>query len=322
MEGEELPRVIDRPKEQKPFEEDDDEFGDAFPDERPTSPGQVRAATDKPTVAPPFDFNEFAKTSDSRLRTAATPATPAPPSTAMTKPPPRPLDSLLEFDDVEPDTDSDAPRPLPMRPPQVTLTNEDELESARLRSVLMPSEPPVPESALELVDERNTSVIPGAVRARGVTRDYEEGDPFGSSSSSATPPDDDMPTQMPAATDALSDMRDRYSVGDYSGALEVAEAWLARHPGDPEVTRYAERCRQTLLQMYSARVGPMDRIPVVMVPREQLRWLSIDHRAGFLLSHIDGVSSLEMILDVSGMPALDALRILYELSQQRVISFR
>jgi hypothetical protein len=59
-----------------------------------------------------------------------------------------------------------------------------------------------------------------------------------------------------------------------------------------------------------------------MVAREQLRWLSIDHRAGFLLSHVDGVSSLEMILDVSGMPLLDALKILAELQQQRVISFR
>jgi hypothetical protein len=84
----------------------------------------------------------------------------------------------------------------------------------------------------------------------------------------------------------------------------------------------AEECRTTLQQMYTARIGPMDRVPVVMVPREQLRWLSIDHRAGFLLSHIDGVSSLEMILDVSGMPTLDALKILCELAQQRVISFR
>ena len=31
---------------------------------------------------------------------------------------------------------------------------------------------------------------------------------------------------------------------------------------------------------------------------------------------------LETILDVSGMPPLDALRILCELSQQRIISFR
>ena len=42
--------------------------------------------------------------------------------------------------------------------------------------------------------------------------------------------------------------------------------------------------------------------PMVLVPRTQLRWLSIDHRAGFVLSLIDGSSTLEMILDVCGMP--------------------
>jgi hypothetical protein len=59
-----------------------------------------------------------------------------------------------------------------------------------------------------------------------------------------------------------------------------------------------------------------------MVPRDQLRWLSIDHKAGFVLSLVDGVSSLEMIIDVSGMPELDTLRILSELAQQRIISLR
>jgi hypothetical protein len=41
-----------------------------------------------------------------------------------------------------------------------------------------------------------------------------------------------------------------------------------------------------------------------------------------VLSHVDGNCSLEQILDVSGMPTLDTLRILYELLQQRVIGFR
>ena len=40
------------------------------------------------------------------------------------------------------------------------------------------------------------------------------------------------------------------------------------------------------------------------------------------LSLVDGISSLEMILDVSGMPSLDALRILFELVEQRIISLR
>src|SRR5439155_22020444 len=100
----------------------------------------------------------------------------------------------------------------------------------------------------------------------------------------------------------IREMRDRVSLGDYTGALEIAESILQIDPVNTDAIQCADECRMTLQQMYTARIGPMDRVPVVMVPREQLRWLSIDHRAGFLLSHIDGVSSLEMILDVSGMP--------------------
>lgn len=118
------------------------------------------------------------------------------------------------------------------------------------------------------------------------------------------------------------EMKDRVSLGDYSGALEIAEAILADVPGDAEAHACAESCRTVLRQMYATRIGPLDHVPTVAVPRDQLRWLSIDHKAGFVLSLVDGVSSLEMILDVSGMPELDALRILSELVQQRIISLK
>ncbi len=125
-----------------------------------------------------------------------------------------------------------------------------------------------------------------------------------------------------AAGDLLQEMRERFSLGDYSGALVMAESLLEEDPNHPEAQKYVASCRTVLEQMYTARIGPLDRVPFVAVPPEQLRWLSIDHRAGFVLSHVDGACSLEQILDVSGMPTLDALRILYELAQQRVIAFR
>lgn len=118
------------------------------------------------------------------------------------------------------------------------------------------------------------------------------------------------------------EMNDRVSVGDYSGALEIAEAILAEKPNDTAARACAENCRTVLRKMYAARIGPLDRVPSVAVARDQLRWLSIDHKAGFVLSLVDGVSSLEMIIDVSGMPELDTLRILSELAQQRIISLR
>jgi hypothetical protein len=71
--------------------------------------------------------------------------------------------------------------------------------------------------------------------------------------------------------------------------------------------------------MYLARLGSLKQIIRVAIAREQIRWLSLDHRAGFLLSLIDGTSSIEELLDVSSMPRLEALRILYGLLDQRVI---
>jgi hypothetical protein len=124
---------------------------------------------------------------------------------------------------------------------------------------------------------------------------------------------DAQPTSVP-------DMQDRYAVGDFTGALVVAESILDANPDDEDAKRYAQSCREVLTQMYAARIGPMDQIAVVAVPPDQITWLSLDHRAGFLLSLIDGVSSIEEILDISGMTRLDALRIMYTLVQQNVIT--
>ena len=63
-------------------------------------------------------------------------------------------------------------------------------------------------------------------------------------------------------------------------------------------------------------------MPVVAVDRPASVGLTLDHRAGFMLSHVDGVSTFEEILDVSGMPTLEALRIIVELLEQKVIVIR
>jgi hypothetical protein len=119
---------------------------------------------------------------------------------------------------------------------------------------------------------------------------------------------------------ALQDMKDRYAMGDFSGALIMAEGILESNPHDEEAGRYAHSCRDVLTQMYSARLGALSQIVRVAIPQDQIRWLSLDHRAGFLLSLVDGNLSIEEILDVSGMSRLDALRIMYTLFDQRVIA--
>jgi hypothetical protein len=118
----------------------------------------------------------------------------------------------------------------------------------------------------------------------------------------------------------IADMKDRYAMGDFSGALVIAEGIIESDPEDTEAPRYAQSCRDVLTQMYAARLGSLDQIVAVAVPSDQIRWLTLDHRAGFLLSLIDGGSTVDQILDISGMTRLDALRIMYQLLDQRVIS--
>jgi hypothetical protein len=123
-----------------------------------------------------------------------------------------------------------------------------------------------------------------------------------------------------SAADDAQQMRDRYAAGDFSGALVLAEGILETDAGNREAERLAEKCREVLAKMYLARIGSLDQVVKVIVADDQLRWLSLDHRAGFLLSLVDGTSRVEDLLDISGMPRLEALRILYTLLEQGAIA--
>jgi hypothetical protein len=67
------------------------------------------------------------------------------------------------------------------------------------------------------------------------------------------------------------------------------------------------------------RLGPLDRVPRIAADAAEVRALSQDRATAFLLSQIDGVSTLDMIVDVSGMPRLDALRILFALLERQTL---
>ncbi len=277
-------------------------------------PTQENRDSDRPTLSPPFDVEAFARAT---AAAGAAPAGEGPPTVRAE-----------------------------VRAEQVTLTNEVELEIARAKSKRRTTPPRRANTptALSMANSRVPSAtnVPGArpAPAVGAVRS-----PAAPPPPAATPPAADAeprsmsPSSIEAAVlgaigspapeitertieDPIAEMRTRFSLGDYSGALEVAELLLAEDPADAEVIDCADKCRTVLEGMYAARLGSLEQVPAVIVQRTQLRWLSIDHRAGFVLSLIDGSSSLEMILDVSGMPRLDAMRILVELIAQRIVALR
>lgn len=129
----------------------------------------------------------------------------------------------------------------------------------------------------------------------------------------ATPPPDDPPPETIAAIDA------RLAAGDYGRALMLAEAALEAHPGHPALVSSADICRDELYRTYLERLGAADHVPRLAVNGGALTGLALDHRAGFLLSCVDGGSTVEEIIDVSAMPRLEAVRVLYELLQEGII---
>lgn len=62
-------------------------------------------------------------------------------------------------------------------------------------------------------------------------------------------------------------------------------------------------------------------IPTILKSAGDVSKLPIDHRAGFLLAHVDGVQTLEEILDVCAMPASEALELIAKLKEMGVIEF-
>ena len=69
----------------------------------------------------------------------------------------------------------------------------------------------------------------------------------------------------------------------------------------------------------TGRASGSSKVLALAIGHDQMRWLSLDHRAGFLLSLVDGRSTVDEVLDMSGMSELEALRLLLQLLQQNVI---
>jgi hypothetical protein len=78
--------------------------------------------------------------------------------------------------------------------------------------------------------------------------------------------------------------------------------------------------RKKLTEIYMSRLGRLSNVPLLKVPSNEWMTLDLDHRACFLLVHVDNVSSLDMILDVSGMPRHEALRVLCSLLARGIIA--
>jgi hypothetical protein len=127
------------------------------------------------------------------------------------------------------------------------------------------------------------------------------------------------PAPTPAPVDPFDDVRELFDAGDFRSALVMAEALLESEPDHAQARACIASCRETLSKKYLGRLGGLAKILRVAMPPDEIRWLSLDHKAGFLLSCIDGTSSIEEVLDVACMHEFEAIRILHDFRELGVI---
>lgn len=134
---------------------------------------------------------------------------------------------------------------------------------------------------------------------------------------------DDVPAGEAVSDDEtdvwMRGARELVALNDFSGALELLNKVLERKPNDKDACQQYEVCEHNLTLMFESKIGGMDARPRIAIPPDEVIWLNLDPRAGFVLAQIDGEVSFEDLYAICGLKRLDTARILCELLEQGVI---
>jgi len=97
--------------------------------------------------------------------------------------------------------------------------------------------------------------------------------------------------------------RELFALGDFSGSLEMIEKILKVDGGHAEARAYLRQNESTLVSMYESKLGSLTNVPRLAIKPEEVMWLNLDHRAGFLLAQVDGSVNFEELFASPGCRA-------------------
>jgi hypothetical protein len=112
---------------------------------------------------------------------------------------------------------------------------------------------------------------------------------------------------------------DLYGLNDFEGALQLISKAEAQGQDDARLRQLREQCEAQLLKLYESRLGDLQQTPKTKVHSSELVWLNLDHRAGFVLSLVDGRISYDELFALSGMPKLETARVVAQLVRDGII---
>jgi len=119
--------------------------------------------------------------------------------------------------------------------------------------------------------------------------------------------------------DIHREIADHFALGDYAAALHSAELQLGLDPDDEDARQYAETSRARLETRYTTRIGSLEYVFNLAVPAAKVKWLGLDPQAAFLLSLVDGQTTVAEVLELCQMGRLEALRVFTELLEAKAI---
>jgi len=96
-------------------------------------------------------------------------------------------------------------------------------------------------------------------------------------------------------------------------AVAAIDLALSEDPNSALAQKLIHRNRETIMAVFQGFLGDLARQPALARPLHELGSAPISPRAAFLLSRVDGNLSIDELLDVSGMPRLEAYRYLCQL---------
>ena len=101
--------------------------------------------------------------------------------------------------------------------------------------------------------------------------------------------------------------------GDVDRAVAAVDLAMSEDPNSVLAQKLITRNRDTIMTIFQTFVGDMERQPQLAKPLHELQNAPISPRAAFLLSRVDGTLTVDELLDVSGMPRMEAYRYLCQL---------
>jgi tetratricopeptide (TPR) repeat protein len=122
-----------------------------------------------------------------------------------------------------------------------------------------------------------------------------------------------------ADTSLVIDALELFRNGETQESLELFETLARKNPERMEIQGYFELVRSHLFGDYRERIADSSRVLKIKITPKEIMRFNLPANAGFVLSMIDGNTSVNEILTLSGMDPFDAIQLVANLLEAGIV---